>query len=269
MKASVFQPSSREPAGEPKRRHLRVVHHKAHPEEAERSGMPPRWIALTVAIAVAAALVAAGLTYLWQRGAHEAPAAQTQTGAALAQQASADLALANEELAAAVERATAAERRVSVVEVRLDRAAAALDASRGRLGASDNRIAALTAANQALEGRLQTAFAARREAAAAAAALVGTPLADGMYLTTLKAVGGTQSPPFAVLHLRGDPEWKVLEIAKSANVRVLGPNGLRAVTLARFHEVFAPGSASASEMASSDFRVAVKGDRITGITELN
>lgn len=269
MKASVFQPSSREPAGEPKRRHLRVVHHKAHPGEAERSGIPPRWIALTVAVAVAAALVAAGLTYLWQRGADEAPAVETQTGTAAARQAAADLALANEELTAALDRATVADRRVSALEVRLARTTAALDASRNAPAAPARRIATLTAANQALEGRLQTAFAARREAVAAAAALLGTPLADGMYLTTFKAVGGTQSPPFAVLHLRGDPEWKVLQIAKSANVRVLGPNGLRSVTLGRFHEMFAPGSANSSELASSDFRVAVKGDRITGITELN
>ena len=269
MKASVFQPSSREPAGEPKRRHLRVVHHKAHPGEAERSGMPPRWITLTVAIAVVAALVSAGLTYLWQSSADEAPAVQTSGGTALAQQASADLAVANEQLAAALDRAAAADRRVSVLESRLDRATASLEASRGRSATSDSRIAALRADNQALEKRLQTAFAARRKVVAAAAMLVGTPLADGMYLTTLKAVGGTQSPPFAVLHLRGNPEWKVLEISKSANVRVLGPNGLRAVTLDRFHEMFAPGSDSASEMASSDFRVAVKGDRITGITELN
>jgi len=268
MKASVFQPSSHEPAGEPKHRHLRVVHHKAHPGGAERSGMPPRWIALTVAIAVAAALVAAGLTYLWQRGADEAPAAQTQAGTVVAQQASADLALANEELAAALDRATAADRQVSVLEVRLARAAAMLDASRNRSAAPDRRIATLAAANRALEGRLQTALAARREAVAAAATLIGTPLADGFYLTMLKAVGGTQSPPFAVLHLRGNPEWKVLAIAKSANVRVLGPDGLRAITLARLNEMFAPGSARASEMASSDFRVAVKGDRITGITQL-
>ena len=263
MKASVFQPSH-EPAGEPKRRHLRVVHHR--PGEPERSGMPPRWITLTVAIALVAALVAAGLTYVWQRGADEAPAAATGTVAA-AQQASADLALANDELAAALDRATGAERRVSVLEARLARASAA--ASRSRSAAPAGRVAALTATNQALENRLQAAFTARREAVAAATALVGAPLADGMYLTTLKAVGGTQSPPFAVLHVRGNPEWKVLAIAPSANVRVLGPNRLRAVTLARFHEMFAPGSASATEMALSDFRVAVKGDRITGITELN
>lgn len=264
MKASVFQPSSREPAGEPKRRHLRVVHHKTQLGEAGRSSRPPRWIVLTVAIAVAAAMIAAGSTYLWQRGsADEVPAttAQTVADAAAQQQAAAALAVTTEQLAAA-------ELRVSALEARLNRVGGALGASRGREAASGGSIATLTATNQALEQRLQSAFAARRDAFAAAAVLTGTPLADGIYLTTLKAVGGRQTPPFAVLHVRGNPEWKVLAIVKSANVRVLGPYGLRQISLTQLNEMFAPGSPRAEEMAASDFRVAVKGNRITGITQL-
>jgi hypothetical protein len=237
--------------------------------------MLPRWaVPVSIVALLAAFALVVALTTAWQQGqVAEASAAQLRAEAALASaEARASTTAAegvalDERLAAAVARADAAGREAAQLNGRLRQVNATLTDAQSRLDVSRTRVAELASTRATLEKRLDNALEARRAAIASATALIGPPLADGHFTTRFEAFGGTQNPPMAVMDLSGSSDWRVVQVSPSAEVKVLGANGLKSVSLQAFGEKFSPTKPHAMDMYRTDFRVKVLNDRVTAITE--